>query len=63
MVQRVFWGDMVGPARPQFVLFGSSIVQLSFGHGGWVPFLLTSTLAKYTLLFCVGAWFDSMLVY
>ncbi|XP_062155888.1 GDSL esterase/lipase CPRD49 isoform X2 [Alnus glutinosa] len=26
---------MVGPARPQFVLFGSSIVQLSFGHGGW----------------------------
>ncbi|KAB1217740.1 GDSL esterase/lipase CPRD49 [Morella rubra] len=26
---------MVGPARPQFVLFGSSIVQLSFGYGGW----------------------------
>lgn len=26
---------MVGPARPQFVLFGSSIVQLSFGDGGW----------------------------
>uniref|UniRef100_A0A2P2JU22 Uncharacterized protein MANES_10G013200 n=3 Tax=Rhizophora mucronata TaxID=61149 RepID=A0A2P2JU22_RHIMU len=26
---------MVGPARPQFVLFGSSIVQLSFAHGGW----------------------------
>ncbi|KAL6123570.1 hypothetical protein ACLB2K_076091 [Fragaria x ananassa] len=26
---------MVGPARPQFVLFGSSIVQLSFSHGGW----------------------------
>ncbi|KAE7996614.1 hypothetical protein FH972_001323 [Carpinus fangiana] len=26
---------MVGPARPQFVFFGSSIVQLSFGHGGW----------------------------
>ncbi|MED6170517.1 GDSL esterase/lipase wdl1 [Stylosanthes scabra] len=26
---------MVGPARPQFVLFGSSIVQLSYSHGGW----------------------------
>lgn len=26
---------MVGPARPQFVLFGSSIVQLSFSNGGW----------------------------
>ncbi|XP_044509197.1 GDSL esterase/lipase CPRD49 [Mangifera indica] len=26
---------MVGPLRPQFVLFGSSIVQLSFSNGGW----------------------------
>ncbi|CAN1174800.1 GDSL esterase/lipase CPRD49, partial [Linum perenne] len=26
---------MVGPSRPQFVLFGSSIVQLSYGNGGW----------------------------
>ncbi|KAF3449545.1 hypothetical protein FNV43_RR10274 [Rhamnella rubrinervis] len=26
---------MVGPARPQFVLFGSSIVQFSFDSGGW----------------------------
>ncbi|XP_057433249.1 GDSL esterase/lipase CPRD49 [Lotus japonicus] len=26
---------MVGPSRPQFVLFGSSIVQMSFSHGGW----------------------------
>ncbi|XP_057741924.1 GDSL esterase/lipase WDL1-like isoform X2 [Arachis stenosperma] len=26
---------MVGPARPEFVLFGSSIVQLSFGDEGW----------------------------
>ncbi|KAE9604739.1 hypothetical protein Lal_00010951 [Lupinus albus] len=26
---------MVGPTRPQFVLFGSSIVQMSFSHGGW----------------------------
>ncbi|KAI3815985.1 hypothetical protein L1987_15669 [Smallanthus sonchifolius] len=26
---------MVGPQRPQFVLFGSSIVQLSFSNDGW----------------------------
>ncbi|XP_059666766.1 GDSL esterase/lipase WDL1 isoform X2 [Cornus florida] len=26
---------MVGPQRPQFVLFGSSIVQLGFSNGGW----------------------------
>ncbi|KAJ6432520.1 hypothetical protein OIU84_019706 [Salix udensis] len=26
---------MVGPSRPQFVFFGSSIVQLCFSHGGW----------------------------
>ncbi|KAK6135807.1 hypothetical protein DH2020_030502 [Rehmannia glutinosa] len=26
---------MVGPERPLFVLFGSSIVQLSFSNGGW----------------------------
>lgn len=25
----------MGPVRPQFVLFGSSIVQLSFSNGGW----------------------------
>ncbi|PIA27761.1 hypothetical protein AQUCO_07600135v1 [Aquilegia coerulea] len=26
---------MVGPQRPQFVLFGSSIVQLSYSNSGW----------------------------
>ncbi|KAL8526667.1 hypothetical protein ACS0TY_015754 [Phlomoides rotata] len=26
---------MVGPRRPQFVLFGSSIVQMSYNIGGW----------------------------
>ncbi|KAJ4979297.1 hypothetical protein NE237_010077 [Protea cynaroides] len=26
---------MVGPPRPLFVLFGSSIVQLSYSEGGW----------------------------
>lgn len=27
--------NMVGPGRPEFVLFGSSIVQLSLHDGGW----------------------------
>ncbi|KAL5740403.1 hypothetical protein ACOSQ2_029583 [Xanthoceras sorbifolium] len=27
--------EMVGPERPQFVLFGSSIVQYSFSNQGW----------------------------
>ena len=27
--------EMVGPARPQFVLFGSSIVQFSYSDEGW----------------------------
>ncbi|KAF6147055.1 hypothetical protein GIB67_036774 [Kingdonia uniflora] len=26
---------MIGPSRPQFVLFGSSIVQLSYSNDGW----------------------------
>ncbi|XP_011095009.1 GDSL esterase/lipase CPRD49 [Sesamum indicum] len=26
---------MAGPSRPQFVLFGSSIVQMSYNIGGW----------------------------
>jgi hypothetical protein len=26
---------MVGPERPQFVLFGSSIVQFSYSNEGW----------------------------
>ncbi|OAY46248.1 GDSL esterase/lipase CPRD49 isoform X2 [Manihot esculenta] len=36
---------MVGPTRPQFVLFGSSIVQLSFSHGGWGS-ILTDIYAR-----------------
>lgn len=30
---------MVGPERPLFVLFGSSIVQFGFGHDGWAAIL------------------------
>lgn len=26
---------MAGPMRPQIVLFGSSIIQMSFDNGGW----------------------------
>ncbi|PNS99119.1 hypothetical protein POPTR_016G115800v4 [Populus trichocarpa] len=36
---------MVGPRRPQFVLFGSSIVQKSFGNGGWGA-ILADTYAR-----------------
>ncbi|XP_035548649.1 GDSL esterase/lipase CPRD49-like [Juglans regia] len=37
---------MVEPARPQFVLFGSSIVQMSFGHGGWGTAILAEIYAR-----------------
>jgi len=30
----ILW-EMVGPVRPQFVLFGSSIVELSYSCEGW----------------------------
>ncbi|CAI9097298.1 OLC1v1033687C1 [Oldenlandia corymbosa var. corymbosa] len=30
---------MVGPERPQFVLFGSSIVQYGYSHQGWAAIL------------------------
>ncbi|KAL0916450.1 hypothetical protein M5K25_013967 [Dendrobium thyrsiflorum] len=36
---------MVGPSRPQFVLFGSSIVQYSFSNGGWGA-ILTDIYAR-----------------
>ncbi|PIA27762.1 hypothetical protein AQUCO_07600136v1 [Aquilegia coerulea] len=32
---------MVGPLRPMFVLFGSSIVQFSYTNGGWGAHLTT----------------------
>ncbi|XP_071722688.1 GDSL esterase/lipase CPRD49-like [Rutidosis leptorrhynchoides] len=37
---------MVGPRRPQFVLFGSSIVQVSFGYQGWGAILAHSYARK-----------------
>ncbi|KAH0459177.1 hypothetical protein IEQ34_011991 [Dendrobium chrysotoxum] len=36
---------MVGPSRPLFVLFGSSIVQYSFSNGGWGA-ILTDIYAR-----------------
>ncbi|OIW00842.1 hypothetical protein TanjilG_12246 [Lupinus angustifolius] len=36
---------MVGPVRPQFVLFGSSIVQLSYNDEGWGS-ILTNLYAR-----------------
>lgn len=41
---------MVGPARPQFVLFGSSIVQLSFSHAGWGAMLADIYARKADIL-------------
>ncbi|KAK8651407.1 hypothetical protein V6N13_141008 [Hibiscus sabdariffa] len=41
---------MVGPVRPQFVLFGSSIVQLSFCNGGWGAILADVYARKADIL-------------
>ncbi|XP_057523189.1 GDSL esterase/lipase WDL1 [Amaranthus tricolor] len=44
---------MVGPTRPQFVLFGSSIVQYSFSNGGWGA-ILTDVYARKADIFVRG---------
>uniref|UniRef100_A0A5B7A476 Putative GDSL esterase/lipase CPRD49-like isoform X1 n=1 Tax=Davidia involucrata TaxID=16924 RepID=A0A5B7A476_DAVIN len=41
---------MVGPQRPQFVLFGSSIVQVSFSNGGWGAILADIYARKADIL-------------
>ncbi|KAJ3680887.1 hypothetical protein LUZ60_015376 [Juncus effusus] len=38
---------MVGPTRPVFVLFGSSVVEFSFSNGGWGS-ILAETYARWT---------------
>lgn len=43
--------QMVGPSRPQFVLFGSSIVQYSFANGGWGAILADVYARKVLKLF------------
>lgn len=50
--------EMVGPVRPQFVLFGSSIVQLSFSNGGWGA-ILADVYARKVLFFSILAPFFS----
>ena len=52
---------MVGPTRPQFVLFGSSIVQLSFSHGGWGA-ILSDIYSRKVFSLCLSI-FDSVLVF
>lgn len=42
--------EMVGPARPSFVLFGSSIVQLSYSNGGWGAILSDIYARKVCIL-------------
>lgn len=44
---------MVGPIRPQFVLFGSSIVQFSFSNGGWGAVLADLYSRKVLLNFLI----------
>lgn len=39
---------MVGPERPQFVLFGSSIVQFGYNNEGWVAILANIYARKVT---------------
>ncbi|KZV52992.1 hypothetical protein F511_12225 [Dorcoceras hygrometricum] len=41
---------MVGPGRPQFVLFGSSIVQQSYNVGGWGAILADLYCRKADLI-------------
>ncbi|XP_050243918.1 GDSL esterase/lipase CPRD49-like [Quercus robur] len=41
---------MVGPVRPKFVLFGSSIVQNSFSNEGWGAILATLYARKADIL-------------
>ena len=41
---------MVGPVRPKFVLFGSSIVQFSFSNEGWGS-ILADLYARKVLFF------------
>ncbi|XP_074575648.1 GDSL esterase/lipase WDL1-like [Curcuma longa] len=41
---------MVGPGRPLFVLFGSSIVQFSYGNGGWGAILADYYARKADIL-------------
>ncbi|XP_042417257.1 GDSL esterase/lipase CPRD49-like [Zingiber officinale] len=41
---------MVGPGRPLFVLFGSSIVEFSYGNGGWGAILADYYARKADIL-------------
>ena len=40
---------MVGPVRPQFVLFGSSIVEFSYSDEGWGA-ILANLYARKVLI-------------
>ncbi|KAG4152570.1 hypothetical protein ERO13_D04G130300v2 [Gossypium hirsutum] len=41
---------MIGPGRPLFVLFGSSIVQLSYSHEGWGAILAHAYARKADII-------------
>lgn len=46
-------GNMVGPSRPQFVLFGSSIVQFSYSNHGWGAILADFYARKVFFFFFI----------
>ncbi|PPE01877.1 hypothetical protein GOBAR_DD01082 [Gossypium barbadense] len=48
---------MIGPGRPLFVLFGSSIVQLSYSHEGWGAILAHAYARKADIILRgYGGW-------
>lgn len=56
---------MVGPVRPQIVLFGSSIVQLSYNNEGWGA-ILANLYARKVLLTYISmhvALLHSIMIY
>lgn len=58
-------GKMVGPSRPKFVLFGSSIVQMVNNAGGWSA-VLADLYARKVIFFCYilfGTMFEDLEAY
>ncbi|TYG74154.1 hypothetical protein ES288_D04G160500v1 [Gossypium darwinii] len=48
---------MIGPGRPLFVLFGSSVVQLSYSHEGWGAILAHAYARKADIILRgYGGW-------
>lgn len=46
--------EMASYARPKFVLYGASMTEFSFCHGGWGAALADLYCRKVFVTFCVG---------